>query len=514
MKSIKAIIGVGLLMLGAIGFASCSQEEDDAVIQEKGNLLKIRTSVADSRGVITGTTFQQGDEIGICVTTVDGHDYTGNSQNIRATYTGSDWRLERDVELREDEAVVYAYYPYNANATDSIDIYLNPTTTPEQTDYLQGSIQGVSIDNTTANIRFNHALTRLTFAITKGANDRGEGVISRVRIENNYTALANTGTGELTYLYAHILAAEGKMCIKTGGTRKADLAGTNPIGLPVSCTISTSSPQYIDFLVFPYEDDAIYLGDGVVAFITIDGDEYSFVLDRHPTWEAGQQYTYPITVTRLADHTPEPAVGEAVYMGFDGDDGEPLYWSSCNLGATSPEDYGGLYGWGDPTGEHLEQSFSDSERYGYYMSNEEECLALYGGETPLADISGTEYDVVRVMWGADWRMPTSFEFSRLNTNCTFIWTTQNGIKGALFTSKINGNSIFLPCGTTRYGTYISDNTDDTSSTYWTSTLNDEEVDRASVFVFYDSGSAWIGRGAKRYVGHPIRPVISRENVRN
>ena len=69
MKSIKTIIGVALLMLGAIGFASCSQD-DDVVIQEKGNLLKIRTSVADSRGVITGTTFQQGDEIGICVTTL------------------------------------------------------------------------------------------------------------------------------------------------------------------------------------------------------------------------------------------------------------------------------------------------------------------------------------------------------------------------------------------------------------------------------------------------------------
>lgn len=120
MKSIKTIVGIGLLMLGAIGLASCSQEEDNAVIQEKSNLLKIRTSVADSRGVITGTTFQQGDEIGICVTTVDGHDYTGNSQNIRAIYTGSDWRLEREVELREDEAIVYAYYPYNANATDSI----------------------------------------------------------------------------------------------------------------------------------------------------------------------------------------------------------------------------------------------------------------------------------------------------------------------------------------------------------------------------------------------------------
>ena len=72
MKSIKTIIGALLLMLGAIGIASCSQEEDNALMQEKGNLLKIRTTVADTRGVITGTTFQKGDEIGICVTTVDG----------------------------------------------------------------------------------------------------------------------------------------------------------------------------------------------------------------------------------------------------------------------------------------------------------------------------------------------------------------------------------------------------------------------------------------------------------
>ena len=110
MKSIKTIIGALLLMLGAIGIASCSQEEDNALMQEKGNLLKIRTTVADTRGVITGTTFQKGDEIGICVTTVDGHDYTGNSQNIRATYTGSDWQLESDVVLTDDEAIVYAYY--------------------------------------------------------------------------------------------------------------------------------------------------------------------------------------------------------------------------------------------------------------------------------------------------------------------------------------------------------------------------------------------------------------------
>lgn len=523
MKSIKTIIGALLLMLGAIGIASCSQEEDNALMQEKGNLLKIRTTVADTRGVITGTTFQKGDEIGICVTTVDGHDYTGNSQNIRATYTGSDWQLERDVVLTDDEAIVYAYYPYNANVTDSIDIYLNPTTTPEQTDYLQGSCQGVSINNTTADIRFNHALTRITLAVTKGANDVGEGVISRVRIENNLMYYSGQYVGERPTRRDTKIATRGKMSIKTGEKRKITSEEDYFVELPVNCTINSSNPQNIDILLLPVSYSSVQIstwsGGGINVVLTIDGDEYEFSLNAVPfhtgdvpegaivlpsgyAWEAGQQYTYPVTINRSTVHH------EAVYMGFDGDDGQPLYWATYNLGATSPEDYGGLYGWGDPTGEHLEQSFSDSERYGYYMSNKEECLALYGGEPPLADISGTEYDVVRAMWGADWRMPTSSEFSRLNTNCTFVWTTLNGVKGALFTSNINGNSIFLPCGTTRRGTYISDNTDDTSSTYWTSTLNDEEVERASVFVFYDSGNAWIGRGAERYVGLPIRPVTS------
>ena len=369
MKSIKTIIGVALLMLGAIGFASCSQD-DDVVIQEKGNLLKIRTSVADSRGVITGTTFQQGDEIGICVTTVDGHDYTGNSQNIRATYTGSDWRLERDVELREDEAVVYAYYPYNANVTDSIDIYLNPTTVPEQTDYLQGSCQGVSIDNTMANIRFNHALTRLTFSVTKGLNDVGEGVISRVRIENKLMYYRGQYVGERPKKRDTKIATRGKMSIKTGEKRKITSEEDYFVEIPVNCTINTSEAQNIDVLLLPVSYSSLQIstwsGGGINVILTIDGKEYEFPLSAKAThgtggsivstysWESGQQYTYPITVTRTSTSDPS-VIREIVYMGFDGDDGKPLYWSVCNLGASTPEDYGGLYGWGDSTGKKLLQ---------------------------------------------------------------------------------------------------------------------------------------------------------------
>lgn len=301
MKSIKTIIGVGLLMLGAIGFASCSQEDDDVVIQEKGNLLKIRTSVADSRGVITGTTFQQGDEIGICVTTVDGHDYTGNSQNIRATYTGSDWRLERDVELREDEAVVYAYYPYDAHATDSIDINVAPVTTPEQTDYLYGNCQGVNLNNSTANIRFNHALARITLAVTKGVNDVGEGVVSAAKIVNGYYTFRVHPTGELVRLKGNALSVKGKMNIKTGEIARI-YNSEDCISSFVNLVID-GSVQNIEFMIIPNgkknTDGSLLIPlGGICAILTIDGKDYEISLPNVLLFEAGQQYTYPIVINR------------------------------------------------------------------------------------------------------------------------------------------------------------------------------------------------------------------------
>ena len=36
---------------------------------------------------------------------------------------------------------------------------------------------------------------------------------------------------------------------------------------------------------------------------------------------------------------------EAVDLGLS------VKWASCNLGADAPNDYGGYFGWGDPTGQ-------------------------------------------------------------------------------------------------------------------------------------------------------------------
>lgn len=119
------------------------------------------------------------------------------------------------------------------------------------------------------------------------------------------------------------------------------------------------------------------------------------------------------------------------------------------------------------------------------------------------------------MWGGSWRIPTSSEFSRLERNCSVKWTTQNGVKGCLFTSNINGGTLFFPYSPHRDGTEVRWSEWDTvsgtyhqSSLYWSSSLNEDEPEHASCFYFDNDGNSWMARGGKRCDGYPIRPVYS------
>ena len=71
------------------------------------------------------------------------------------------------------------------------------------------------------------------------------------------------------------------------------------------------------------------------------------------------------------------------------------------------------------------------------------------GSNPTLDLTD---DAAYVNWGFSWRIPTEEELDELrNTSyTTWIWTTLNGINGYKVTSKINGNSIFLPVPGYRY----------------------------------------------------------------
>ena len=97
-------------------------------------------------------------------------------------------------------------------------------------------------------------------------------------------------------------------------------------------------------------------------------------------------------------------------------------------------------------------------------------------------------------------MPTKAEQDELN-NCTWTWTTQNGVNGYKVTSKKNGNSIFLPAASYRNGSNLSNA--GSYGLYWSSSLSTSNSDGAYYLNFLSGGVDW---DYYRCLGHSVRPV--------
>ena len=66
---------------------------------------------------------------------------------------------------------------------------------------------------------------------------------------------------------------------------------------------------------------------------------------------------------------------------------------------------------------------------------------------PVYNIIDTDQDPAAVNWGNGWQMPNTADFVELLENCD--WEFEG--TGYRVTSKVNGNSIFLPAAGYRYG---------------------------------------------------------------
>lgn len=170
-------------------------------------------------------------------------------------------------------------------------------------------------------------------------------------------------------------------------------------------------------------------------------------------------------------------------------------WASCNVGASKPEESGKYYSWGET---------EDKDDYSwntYFLSDgtQETCYDIG------SDISGTEYDVAYVKWGGNWVMPSLDDIKELIDNCTSVWTTLHGVEGRMFTSKTNGNSIFLPATGCRADEGFSDVGD---GAYWSSTLYPSESFNGSILDF-DSNRVNCDGWGNRYLGICVRPVVKK-----
>ena len=100
-------------------------------------------------------------------------------------------------------------------------------------------------------------------------------------------------------------------------------------------------------------------------------------------------------------------------------------------------------------------------------------------------------------------MPTSEQFKELTENCNYEWTTVNGVKGGKFTSKKNGQSIFLPAAGRRVFAvfnYVS-----RDGCYWSGSQHPSHAYGASNLGFYSDGVKWNDYDNRAY-GLTVRPV--------
>ena len=121
-------------------------------------------------------------------------------------------------------------------------------------------------------------------------------------------------------------------------------------------------------------------------------------------------------------------------------------WSCCNVGASTPEDFGGYYAWGEvnekSTYNEITYEYAtgkDTNGDGWY--DDDAYFQLFGSS--MYGISGTSYDVAYRRWGADWRMPTNSDVSNLINGCSWTLYTKNGVAGLKATGS-SGKSIFIP----------------------------------------------------------------------
>ena len=210
------------------------------------------------------------------------------------------------------------------------------------------------------------------------------------------------------------------------------------------------------------------------------------------------------------DYTTKPyVIADGKYFYLDDrwvDLGLPsgILWAAYNVGASSPEDYGGYYAWGETE----EKSSYTWENYVYrekesFPNGEWEWI----GRDIGTNISKTEYDVATALWKDGARMPTLNDINEVWQYCTFKSMTYNGIKGCYLIGP-NGNSIFLP-----YGGYIDcDGLQfrEICGYYWLSDIYiDYPADSCTLAVDID-GMDWSKNWDRAY-GHSVRAVKDKED---
>lgn len=232
-------------------------------------------------------------------------------------------------------------------------------------------------------------------------------------------------------------------------------------------------------------------------------------------------------------------------------------WATCNVGATSPEQYGDFFAWGETNGYTSStegKTYDDDvdvEGYPGYTDRSFDWASYfdtpsgYTSDSPSAfttyNTAGaqlqSQHDAATANWGSAWRMPSNDDFGELYGNCYWEWTeaykgtgpagfivyaakdaADRGkfmyndwkvydvdlIETTLISSYyITDTHIFLPARGARMDTrliWIN------NGCYWTNQLTGTRSEAHS--LEFDAGQVCVSYYGSRQLGYFVRPVFA------
>ena len=257
------------------------------------------------------------------------------------------------------------------------------------------------------------------------------------------------------------------------------------------CWNTEGKPTVLDFCVKDTESE---LGSFTAEITDLDANTQYYVRAYAANANGVAGYGEERTFKTLAAYSP--ATGTSNGYGYV-DLGLSVKWATCNVGASSPEEYGDYFAWGE-TATKAEYTGENCPTYGLsYSSLKSQGYIDKGNLT-------SQYDAATANWGGDWRMPTYDELKELRYNCTWTWTTQNSVNGYKVTGP-SGASIFLPAtgyrleSSLRYAGIFGD--------YWSSWPGNFNNYSACDLDFDSSGHDMSYYGNGRNCGLTVRSVL-------
>ena len=185
-------------------------------------------------------------------------------------------------------------------------------------------------------------------------------------------------------------------------------------------------------------------GDGVMPIDTfyygmtrnLKNCEYTKKGHRFIGWNSnangtGASYTdsHQVTIDKNITLYAQWQEYEAIDLGLS------VLWAAFDVGATSPDEIGHLFAWGEIEPKEYSQFTWSTYKFGGYSQLTKYCTEGAYGILDNKVTLDLEDDAANVHWGGDWRMPTVEEVTELIEKCK--WS------GYVYASG-NGNSIHFP----------------------------------------------------------------------